>query len=135
MKSRSEEVVVYDNFTSGQKWHLAHHAADKRLRVVERDVKNLNKLMEAMAGCAVVFHLAANPDIAKAVIQPDIDFWEGTYLTQNVLEAMRLNQVKKIFYSSGSGVYGETGLKRIPEEYGPMLPISTYGRANWLEKH
>lgn len=127
MKNRSEEVVVYDNFSSGQKWHLDHHTADKWLRVVEGDVKNLKKLTEAMAGCTVVFHLAANPDIAKAVIQPDIDFWEGTYLTQNVLEAMRLNGLKKIFYTSGSGVYGENPQLRFTENYGPCFPISTYG--------
>ena len=42
-----------------------------------------------MAGHDLVFHFASNPDIARAITEPDIDFWEGTYLTQNVLEAMR----------------------------------------------
>ncbi|WP_290387500.1 hypothetical protein, partial [Parabacteroides goldsteinii] len=28
--------------------------------------------------------LASNPDISKAISQPDIDFWEGTYLINNV---------------------------------------------------
>jgi UDP-glucose 4-epimerase len=80
-----------------------------------------------MAGCDTVFHLAANPDIARAVTQPDIDFWEGTYLTQNVLEAMRVNNVRKIFYTSGSGVYGENPELAFSEDYGPCHPISTYG--------
>jgi UDP-glucose 4-epimerase len=34
-----------------------------------------------MQGMDVVYHFASNPDISKAVTQPDIDFWEGTYLT------------------------------------------------------
>lgn len=127
MENKSGEVVVYDNFTSGQKWHLSRHAGNRQLRVVEGDIKNLEKLTEAMAGCTVVFHLAANPDISKAVTQPDIDFWEGTFLTQNVLEAMRLNGVKKIFYTSGSGVYGEDPQTQFAEDYGPCFPISTYG--------
>jgi len=80
-----------------------------------------------MAGCDTVFHFAANPDIAKAVTQPDIDFWEGTYLTQNILEAMRLNGVRKIVYTSGSGVYGENPGVAFAEDYGPCIPISTYG--------
>ena len=80
-----------------------------------------------MRGCDTVFHLAANPDIARAVTQPDIDFWEGTYLTQNVLEAMRVNSVRKILYASGSGVYGENPGVAFKEDYGPCLPISTYG--------
>ena len=33
--------------------------------------------------------MASNPDIARAVTEPDIDFREGTELTQCVVEAMR----------------------------------------------
>jgi UDP-glucose 4-epimerase len=80
-----------------------------------------------MNGCDVIYHLAANPDIAKAITQPDIDFWEGTYLTQNVLEAMRQTEATRIFYTSGSGVYGEDPAVDFPESYGPCIPISTYG--------
>ena len=126
-RAEAETVAVYDNFSSGQRWHLTPHGADRRLRVIEGDIKELSRLTEAMAGCDVVFHLAANPDIAKAISQPDIDFWEGTYLTQNVLEAMRANGVKRIFYTSGSGVYGENPQVRFTEDYGPCFPISTYG--------
>jgi UDP-glucose 4-epimerase len=74
----------------------------------------------------IVFHLAANPDIAAAEKTPDIDFWAGTYLTQNVLEAMRLTGVSRLFYSSGIGVYGEAEIE-LEESHGPSLPISTYG--------
>jgi UDP-glucose 4-epimerase len=80
-----------------------------------------------MVGCDTVFHLAANPDIAKAVTQPDIDFWEGTFLAQNVVEAMRVNGVRRILYTSGSGIYGENASVAFPESYGPCFPISTYG--------
>ena len=42
-------------------------------------------------------------------------------------EAMRVNGVPKIFYASGSGVYGENPAVAFAEDYGPCLPISTYG--------
>ena len=122
-----ESVIVYDNFSSGTMEHLRGSVADSRLRVVDADIKHLGELTSAMHGCDVVFHLAANPDIAKAVRQPDIDFWEGTYLAQHVLEAMRINEVRRIFYTSGSGVYGERADVAFAENYGPCLPISTYG--------
>ena len=80
-----------------------------------------------MAGHQVVIHLASNPDIARAAREPDIDFREGTYLTQNVVEAMRLTSVEHLLYASGSGVYGELGDYEVQEDYGPLLPISTYG--------
>jgi len=124
---KTERMVVYDNFTSGQRSYLQGLTSDRRLSVVEADLKDAGRLCEAMAGCDTVFHLAANPDIAKAVTQPDIDFWEGTYLTQNVIEAMRVTGARKIFYTSGSGVYGENSKVAFREDYGPCIPISTYG--------
>ncbi len=117
-------VVVYDNFSSGRAWHLGD---DSRLTVVRGDLKDLSALTGAIAGSDVVFHFASNPDIAKAATQPDIDFWEGTYLTQNLLEAMRIAGVRRLIYASGSGVYGDTGDTAVAETYSPLLPISTYG--------
>jgi len=120
-------VTVFDNFSSGKMWHLDEVKTDKNVNIIKGDVKELNALEEAMKEMNVVYHFASNPDIAKAVTQPDIDFWEGTYLTNNVLEAMRLNDVRKLIYASGSGVYGDVKFVDIEEDYSPMLPISTYG--------
>lgn len=123
----AEQVVIYDNFTSGQQSYLQDLTRDDRLSVVEADLKDVERVRGAMAGCDTIFHLAANPDIAKAITQPDIDFWEGTYLTQNVLEGMRQTGASRIFYTSGSGVYGEDPAVDFPEDHGPCIPISTYG--------
>lgn len=120
-------LTIFDNFTSGRDWHITDIVDDPRVTIVRADIKDLDQLVKAMAGAEMVFHFASNPDIAKAMIQPDIDFWEGTYLTQNILEAMRINGIKKIIYASGSGIYGETGYQEVGEEYAPLLPISTYG--------
>ena len=126
-KQQTERVVVFDNFSSGQQRYLVDLQNDARLEVVQADLKDLEAVKTAMKDCETVFHLAANPDIAKAVTQPDIDFWEGTYLAQNVLEAMRVTGAQKIFYTSGSGVYGEDPTVSFREDYGPCIPISTYG--------
>ena len=124
---RVERIVIFDNFSSRQLSHLKEVPDDPLLTVVNADLKERSAVTSAMAGCDTVFHLAANPDIARAVSEPDIDFWEGTYLTQNVLEAMRVNKASKIFYTSGSGVYGENAEVAFREDYGPCIPISTYG--------
>jgi UDP-glucose 4-epimerase len=119
-----ESIRVFDNFSSGKKHYLPVHP---RLSLVQGDLKNLEHLTKAMHNYSIVFHLAANPDISKAVTQPSIDFWDGTYLSQNILEAMRLNHIKTIFYNSGSGVYGEDPGTYFTENHGPCTPISTYG--------
>lgn len=122
-----QRVVVYDNFSSGTRRHLAEVSHDARLCIVQGDLKDSAATAAAMKGCDAVVHLAANPDIAKAVTQPDIDFWEGTYLAQNMLEGMRINGVRRLLYMSGSGVYGEDPTVAFSEDYGPCRPISTYG--------
>jgi UDP-glucose 4-epimerase len=124
---RTRRVTLYDNFSSGQAWHYADHRHDPRLDVVRRDVHDLAGLKAAMAGHDTVIHLASNPDIARAVTEPDIDFREGTELTQCVVEAMRQTGTRKILYASGSGVYGEIGVEEAREDRGPLVPISTYG--------
>ena len=121
------QVTLYDNFTSGREWHYEHHGGDQRLTVMRADVGDLDRLTAAIAGHDVVIHLASNPDIARAATEPEIDFDQGTKLTNNVVEAMRRAGVRRILYASGSGVYGDLGNTEAHEDYGPMLPISTYG--------
>jgi UDP-glucose 4-epimerase len=122
-----EGVTLYDNFSSGRQWHYAHHQGDPRLHVVHGDVKDLAALERVMAEHDVVIHLASNPDIARAATEPDIDFREGTFLTQQIVEAMRRSGVPRLLYASGSGVYGDLGDYEVEEDYGPLVPVSTYG--------
>ncbi len=120
-------VTIYDNFSSGRDWHHARHLADPRFRVVRGDVKDLSALAAAMEDHDVVIHLASNPDIARAATEPDIDFREGTLLTNHVVEAMRRAGAGTILYASGSGVYGDLGETEAQEDHGPLIPLSTYG--------
>ncbi len=126
-QSEVSSIIVFDNFSSGTISHLNNTNFNSKLKVIEGDIKDLDLLKLSMNKIDLVVHFAANPDIAKAVTQPDIDFWEGTFLTQNILEAMRVNQVSQILYTSGSGVYGEQPNIAFQESYGPCFPISTYG--------
>lgn len=127
LKEAGQEVVIFDNFSSGTEHHLAPIRDHERLTVIRGDVKELPDLAHAAQGADVIYHFASNPDISKAATQPDIDFWEGTYLTNNVVEAARQSGVKQVLYASGSGVYGDTGEQVVDENYSPLRPISTYG--------
>ena len=122
-----EQVTVYDNFSSGRRWHLAAVADDPRLTVVEGEVEDLEHLTASVTGSTTVVHLASNPDIARAMTDPTIDFHQGTALTHAVVEAARLGGVHQVLYASGSGVYGELGEIEAHEDHGPLEPVSTYG--------
>jgi UDP-glucose 4-epimerase len=122
-----ESVTVYDNFSSGRRWHLKPFEADARLKVVMADVEDMANLVPAIRGHDTIIHLASNPDIARAATDPAVDFDQGTRLTHNVVEAVRLAGGGRILYASGSGVYGDVGELEATEDHGPLIPISTYG--------
>ena len=123
----TEELTVYDNFSSGREWHLAAHQTDARLNVIKGDVRDLEDLVAAVNGHDTVIHLASNPDIARALTDPAVDFDQGTLLTHHVAEAARRCGVGIVLYASGSGVYGDLGEREVSEDYGPLVPVSTYG--------
>lgn len=127
LRRPDHDVVVFDNFVSGSLSHLDGLIEDARLTLVEADLGELDVVVEAMRGCDHVYLFAANPNIAAAVEDPSIDFWCGTYLTHNVVEATRVNGVPRITYASGSGVYGDRGEEEVDEDFGPLIPVSTYG--------
>ena len=123
----TQQVTVYDNFSSGREWHLAAHQADARLNVIKSDVRDLEALVAAVDGHDTVIHLASNPDIARAMTDPAVDFDQGTLLTHHVVEAARRGGVEMVLYASGSGVYGDLGEREATEDHGPLVPVSTYG--------
>jgi UDP-glucose 4-epimerase len=127
LRRPDHEVVVFDNLASGSLARLDGLLDDPRLRLIEADLQELEKVCDAMQGVDHVYLFAANPNIAAAVDEPAIDFWQGTYLTHNVIEAMRINGVRRITYASGSGVYGDRGKQMLNEDFGPLIPVSTYG--------
>ena len=123
----TKKLTLFDNLSNGRMWHVWDHQHDKRLKLVIDNIENFDELKNSMKKSDLVIHLASNADISKATIEPTIDFWQGTALTNYVLEAMRQTGVKRLLYASGSGVYGDCGNTECIETQGNMHPTSTYG--------
>lgn len=120
------QVTVFDNFSSGTEWHVEHHGDNTRFDLVKGDITDEGLLVEVMRDHDLVVHLASNPDIARAATDPSIDFTAGTLLIHTVIEAMRKSGVSSLVYASGSGVYGDVGEVEVDENWGPLVPVSTY---------
>ena len=127
LQDKKNKVTIYDNFSSGKISHIEDCLKDKRVRLIEGDLLNLPLSKRSIKGHDFVFHFAANADIAKSMIETDLDLKLGIITTYNVVEAMRINGIKMIAYSSGSGIYGDVGKTKTSENYGPLVPISMYG--------
>ena len=122
-----KKVRVIDNFSSGREEFLAHHEGGGAVEVCRGDLLDRESVIAAMEGIETVHHLAANPDIRLGTEVTDTDLKQGTVVTYNVLEAMRVSGVGRISFASSSAVYGEAGVMPTPEDYGPVMPISLYG--------
>lgn len=121
------DVVVYDNFSTGRRQFLESAAASPRCHIVEGDLLDRERLAGAVAGCDVVFHLAANADVRFGLQHPDKDLHQNTIATFNVLEAMRATGVRRIAFSSTGSVYGEAKVIPTPEDAPFPVQTSLYG--------
>jgi UDP-glucose 4-epimerase len=120
-------VVGYDNFTTGHREFIAAALRHQEFKLVEGDVLNTAALAAAMAGCDIVFHLAANADVRFGLQHPRRDLEQNTIATFNVLEAMRASGVKNIVFSSTGSIYGEAELFPTPETAPFPVQTSLYG--------
>jgi UDP-glucose 4-epimerase len=119
-------VTIYDNFSTGKEQFISHHSGNPKVRVVRADVLDSERLQNEMASCDFVFHLQANADVRGGIQLTRVDLEQNTIATWNVLEAMRINQIRRIAFASSATVYGEPGVFPTPENYAP-LQTSLYG--------
>jgi UDP-glucose 4-epimerase len=120
-------VVAYDNFSSGQKRFIEQANVSPNFILMRGDVLDLDSLTEAMAGTEFVYHMAANADVRFGFEHPRKDLEQNTIATFNVLEAMRVNGLRRIAFASTGSIYGEPEVFPTPE--GAPFPVqtSTYG--------
>lgn len=125
--AEGDEVVGFDNFPTGFREFLAGAQTCPRFRLVEADTLDLAALMSACEGVDLVVHLQANADVRFGPSHPDRDLRQNVIATHNVLEAMRLNGVNRIAFSSTGSVYGETKQIPTPEDCAFPIQTSLYG--------
>jgi UDP-glucose 4-epimerase len=123
-----DEVVVLDNLSSGSLDNLSLASSKGGFNFVKSDLKDFEGWKEVFDGVKLVYHLAANPEVNVGETNPTLHFQENLFATFRLLEAMRTSrESKSIIFASTSTVYGEPSVLPTPEDYGPLLPISTYG--------
>ncbi len=121
-------VTILDNFSNGSTENIKAISGNPFLKVVEEDLKKPARLFDIVKNCEIVFHLAANPEVRVGETDPGIHFEENIKTTFNLIEAMRKAKAfGKIVFASTSAIYGEALEIPTPENYGPLIPISTYG--------
>ena len=124
------EVVCIDNFFIGTRQNILHLLRNPHYVFYQYDLNNMELLNQVFEKEKpdYVFHLAANSDIQASAQNPIIEYQNTYSTTFNLLEAMRLHNVKKMFFASTSAVYGNKDAL-LNEETALLAPISYYGGA------
>jgi UDP-glucose 4-epimerase len=126
--SLSYEVVGFDNLSEGSKTNLKSAMKHSRFRFVEGDLLDRKKTRHVLGDCSLIFHLAADPEVRVGEEKPEKHFKQNLLATFNLLDAIRKRGTNtRLVFASTSTVYGEASVIPTPEDYGPLLPISTYG--------
>ena len=118
--ARGAEVTVVDDFSTGFREFVPRH---ERVRLVEADLLDTERVDDAMRGVDFVFHMAANADIRDNFKEPRKCVDQNLVVTQNVLEAMRAAGTREIAFASTGSVYGEPTLIPTPED--APFPVQT----------
>jgi len=128
LMAEGDDVVVIDNLSSGSLDNLRSSSAKPGFKFVEADLKKFSGWNDVLDGVSLVYHFAANPEVNVGETNPALHFQENLFATFMLLEALRKSKTAKhIVFASTSTVYGEASKLPTPEDYGPLLPISTYG--------
>ena len=97
LKKFNCNITVIDNFSTGLKNHLIKNS---RIKIVKADLLNFKKIKKIFQNKDTVFHFAANADVRYGLQNPKKDLQQNAICTFNVLEAMRLYNIKKIVFTS-----------------------------------
>jgi UDP-glucose 4-epimerase len=129
---RGDEVVVYDDLSTGRRENL-DGALAAGADLVEGDVADA----DAVGGLferfqpELVFHLAAQMDVRRSVADPVFDLRVNVEGTLNVLEASRSTGAARIVLAStGGAIYGEGVGRALPlAEDAECRPEAPYGQS------
>jgi UDP-glucose 4-epimerase len=125
--SKGLEVKVLDNLCSGSISFISKHLDNKKFRLLNKDLSDPDGIKEALQDVKTVLHLAAYPEVRTGFDNPQVPYYNNTRNTFNLLEQVRKSSVETFLFASSSTVYGEPEKIPTPENYGPLIPISSYG--------
>jgi len=131
LKDKNNYIIGIDNLYSGTQDNLDFiktQDKDNKFKFIEADIRdfvNINKIVKEN-NIKQIYHLAAIVSVQESIQNPILSNEVNVKGTLNILEASRLNGVKRVVFSSSAAVYGDEPTQP-KDESSQTKPISPYG--------
>ena len=106
--ARGDEVIAFDNLSTGSRSNLGALEGESRFRLIEGDVLDAGAVVDAVRGCRRVYHLAAAVGVKLVMERAISTIITNTRGTEHVLEACA-GAGGRVLLASSSEVYGKMG--------------------------
>ena len=100
-------VRCLDDLSSGRQENVDLFSGNPHYEFIKGDIKDLDVCVAACKGVDYVLHQAAWGSVPRSLEMPLFYSLNNIQGTLNMLEAARINAVKKFVYASSSSVYGD----------------------------
>ena len=119
----NHSVRVLDDLSTGNSSAIPTSAEFIQGSILDSQITS-----EALRGVEAVIHFAAKSLVGESMQNPDLYWRNNLEGTRNLLENMRIADVKKIVFSSTAAVYGDPISSPITED-SPTHPKNPYGES------
>jgi len=129
LQKKKFKVIVFDNLTSGKKNFV------KWGKFIKGDLTNFTQIKNAISKTKpdAVIHLAGKISVEESEKEIFSYYKNNFFSTLNLLEAMKINGVKKIVFSSTASVYGDQ--KKMPiSEKASTNPLNIYSKTKFFSE-
>jgi UDP-glucose 4-epimerase len=123
------EVVAIDNFSTGfrQPLEVLQKKYPQKLQVYDQNIaEGVGDIFNREGNIEAVIHYAGNCSVNESMNEPNKYFFNNSFASLALLNAMQEAGISFIVFSSTCAVYGEVKKVPIPESH-PTYPTNPYG--------
>jgi UDP-glucuronate 4-epimerase len=125
------KIVGIDNFDNFydpkiKKQNINELLNNKNFVFYEIDIRDASKLSSIKENVDIIVHLAAKAGVLPSINSPQEYISVNINGTRNILDFMRLKDIKKMVFASSSSVYGNNEKVPFAESDNVDYPISPY---------
>ncbi|MBI3172645.1 MAG: SDR family oxidoreductase [Chloroflexi bacterium] len=128
---QGQEVKVLDNFSTGKRENIADF--EKKIELIEGDLRDASKVTEAVRGVDIIFHEAAFVSVPQSMDEPQNCFDVNVTGTSMLFDAARRAGVKRAVFATSAAVYGDSTEMPLTEET-PLRPLSPYAASKRVDE-